>query len=513
MTPDQTLREAIRKTQAKRLAEGSLIEFTKQAWVIVEPTQGFKDNWHLHVIAEHLEAISKGEIKDLLINIPPSCMKSLLVSVMWPAWEWTGDPGLRYLGASYGEDLALRDSQKCRDIITSEWYQESWPEVKIKKGEDMKVKYALTLGGWRMASSVGGRATGEHPDRKIIDDPHSALQAQSDAERGRAIEWFDGTLSTRGASRNASTVVVMQRLHDKDISGHILEDVLGYTHLCLPMRYEKNSQAYKGDPRKEGELLWPEMFPESMVEKLEHRLGEYGSAGQFQQHPSPPGGGILKTKHFQMWKKEIPKFSFVVQSYDCAFTEKTSGDPSACTVWGIFNNSGKPAVMLLDAWAEHLGYPDLRTKVLKEWQSKYGGDETYAGRRADLILVEKKASGQSLLQDLRQSQVPARAYDPGTIDKINRAHIVAPILELDCIWIPESKKNPGRFTTWSRKFMVECEKFPNAEHDDMVDTFSQVLIYLRDSGMLEMDVSKNDDEMPEVDYRQKPLLRENPYSL
>ena len=363
-----------------------------------------------------------------------------------------------------------------------------------------------------MASSVGGRATGEHPDRVIVDDPHSALQAQSDAERSRALEWFDGTISTRGVSRGVAKVIVMQRLHEKDMSGHVLEDLGGYTHLCLPMKYEKTKYASKKDPRKnEGDLLWPEMFPPKTVAMLEQRLGEYGAAGQLQQQPSPPGGGILKTEHFRQWPTthEIPKFSFVIQSYDTAFTEKTTGDPSGCEVWGIFSHLGKPAVMLLDAWCEHLSYPDLRKRVLDEWSSKYGSNKNNEGRRADMVLVEKKASGQSLLQDLRQANVPARPYDPGSVDKVNRAHQVAPLLELGCFWIPESQKQPGEFTTWARPFLAQLEKFPNAEHDEYVDCLTQAMIYLRDAGMLELSRVK-DDEIEEEDYQVKRFI--NPYA-
>lgn len=506
--------DLVRRNKLMRLATKDLMEFTKQAWTVVEPQQEFKDNWHLHVIAEHLEAITRGEIKDLLINIPPGCMKSILVSVMWPAWEWASDPSLRILGASYGEDLALRDSQKCRDIIVSEWYQANWPDVLIKKGEDQKIKYALTKGGWRMATSVGGRATGEHPDRRLVDDPHSSLQAQSDAERGRAIEWFDGTLSTRGVSRGAATVVVMQRLHEKDVSGHILEDLGGYVHLCLPMRYMPGKTTYKRDPRKkEGEILWPELFPEKTVKLLERRLGEYGAAGQLQQEPSPPGGGILKINNFKIWRKdkELPVFDFVIQSYDCAFTEKTTGDPTACTVWGVFQDGKTKGAMLLDAWAENLGYPDMRARVLEEWGSVYGKTDTRTGRRADLVLVEKKASGQSLLQDLQQGNIPARPYEPGSSDKINRAHQVAPILELGCLWIPESHKNPGEYVTWARPFVLQCEKFPNAEHDDYVDTFTQCMIYFRNAGFLELDSFETEKD-DEVDYAALKTRQRNPYA-
>lgn len=515
------LLDAVRRAKLQRLAERDLIEFMKQSWGIIEPGLDFKDNWHLRAIADHLMAVSTGEIENLIINIPPGCCKSLLVSVAWSPWEWTKNPGLRILGASYGSDLAIRDAQKCRDIITSDWYQERWSNVQMKKGSDQKTKYELTGGGWRMATSVGGRATGEHPDRKIVDDPHNAKQAESDAERGAAITWFDRTLSTRGESRGARTVVVMQRLHEQDVTGHILSEQYGYEHLCLPMEYEAPKKKHVtsigwSDPRTApGSLLWPEMFPAPSVTKLKKLLGEYGTAGQFQQRPSPEGGGILKTSHFQLWLKkwELPVFELIVQSYDGAYDDDATSDndPCACTVWGIFEERGKRGAMLLDAWDEHLGYPKFRKKVLEEWQSVYGKTAQRKGRKTDHVLMENKSSGISILQDLRAANIPAVPYNPGRNSKVQRAHNIAPVHELDCIYIPESAKEPGTFVTWARPFVEQVAKFPNAEHDDYVDTYTQALHFLRDSGHFELAFAEL-DEVEEVDYAEKKRKSGNPYA-
>lgn len=513
------LLDAVRKERLKRDAETSLMAFTEQAFSIVEPGIKFRGNWHLNVICEHLEAVSLGEINNLLINIPPGTMKSILVSVCWPAWEWLNDPSLRYMGASYGADLAIRDASKCRDIILSEWYQERWPGVRIKAGSDQKTKYELTGGGWRMSTSVGGRATGEHPDRKIVDDPHNAKQAESEAERESALTWFDRTLSTRGESRGARTVVVMQRLHERDLSGHILADITGYEHVCIPMEYESKRKATSigwVDPRTvKGDLLWPSMFPVESVARLKTVLGSYGSAGQLQQRPAPEGGGILKVDRFQLWPsaEPMPRFEYVLQSYDTAFTTKTDGDPSACTVWGVFTHKNLKCAMLLDAWAEHMGYPALRARLLKEWKSKYGGDPKdpiNRPRRADGLIIEKKASGQSLLQDLNTSGIPAFGYDPGRSDKIARAHQTAPVLELEVLYVPESRKNPGTPMTWAQDFLSQCERFPRDEHDDYVDTFTQAMIYLRDSGWFDLDYTEP-EPLEEYDYYANKR-KGNPYA-
>jgi phage terminase large subunit-like protein len=474
------LLDAVRRAKDMRLCESSLMEFTCQCWDIIEPSTKFVDNWHLRAIAEHLEAVSLGEIENLIINIPPGCCKSILVSVAWPAWEWTKRADLRFLGASYGADLAIRDAQKCRDIITSPWYQARWPKVQLRKGSDQKTKYELTSGGWRMATSVGGRATGEHPDRKLVDDATSAKQAESDAEREGANDWFDRTLSTRGESRGARTVVVMQRLAENDLTGHIIAEKYGYELLCLPMEYDVPKKKHVTcigweDPRTvQGSLLWPEMFPAPSVKKLKKLLGEYGTAGQFQQRPSPIGGGILKTKHFQLWpaKKTIPTFDYIVQSYDGAYDDDSTSknDPSACTVWGCFTEViGKNKVqgaMLLDAWDDHLGYPAFRKKVVADWHEVYGKSSERKGKKADAVLVENKSSGISILQDLRAANIPAIPYNPGNASKVMRANAVAPVHELDVVYILESSKEPGEFVTWARPFVEQVGKFPKATHDD-----------------------------------------------
>jgi predicted phage terminase large subunit-like protein len=207
----------------------------------------------------------------------------------------------------------------------------------------------------------------------------------------------------------------------------------------------------------------------------------------------------LKTDNFKLWPsdKELPVLDYIVQSYDCAFTEKTSGDPTACTVWGTFKTKDKSGAILLDAWSAHLSYPELRKKFIKEWHSVYGKTSSRKGRK-------------SLLQDLRAANIPAIPYNPGNADKVNRAHQVAPVLELGCLWIPESTKYSGRPITWAQDFLEQCTKFPNAEHDDYCDTFTQTMILLRDQGRFELQFAEL-DVVEEVDYKSK--RRYNPYGV
>lgn len=522
---------AVELEQLRRTAERvrrSLHAFTQEFWQVIEPGSPFRDNWHISDICAHLEGVYHGTIKNLLINVPPGTSKSTLTSVMFPAWCWAQDAGKRFFGASYSESLSIRDAMLCRDIIQSDRYRKMFPHVAIKSDVNQKTHYGLTEGGWRLATSVGGRGTGMHPHFKIVDDPHNVKQSESDVERQNALDWFDGTLSSRGLLLNAATVVIMQRLHAKDLTGHIMQSA-GYKdwdHIVIPMRYEphlpraRTSLGFR-DPRKsEGELLWPDLLPESKVQATEAVLGSYRTAGQLQQRPSPAGGGILVTAHFQLWPAAapLPDLHFIIQSYDTAFTEDTQNDPTACTVWGIFykkleDGEQVRCVLLLDAWQEWLKYPALRKRLTDDWTVKYGGvkgDPVHPARRADVLLIEEKGSGISVIQELRRTGVPVHCYNPGRASKTQRAQVASAVLETDCVYLIESKKDPGQPVTWARDLVKQCEDFPNGENDDLVDTTTQALIYINHSELIHLPVVA-EEEPEELDYKDR-RARTNPYA-
>lgn len=511
--------ELVQREKDRRAASASLYEFVKQSWHVVEPGIPFIPSWHIEVICEHLESVSAGDIHRLLINIPPRHSKSTIVSVMWPAWEWITDPAQKFLCASYSGNLSTRDNLKTRRLLQSPWYQERWGHMFAFAGDqNAKQRFENDKTGYRLATSVGGTATGEGGSRLILDDPHGAQAAQSEVMRESDLEWFDMVWSTRLNNPKADAMVtVMQRLHERDISGHILNDIKGWEHICIPAEWDGKSRKTSLGPydprRKKGELICPERFGEAEITNLKQLLGAYGTAGQLQQDPAPSEGGILKTAHFGLWPAAagLPPFEYILQSYDCAFTERTTGDPTACTVWAMFTHKGERNAMLIDAWDEHLSYPELRARAVKDWTTEYGGmtkDSPYSrARRPDRILVEAKASGQSLLQDLRLAKVPAVGYNPGQADKVSRAHQAAPTLELGLLWVPESGKNPGQPASWAAAFLKQLGKFPVAEHDDYVDTFTQAIIYLKNDGWFELPRARDVDEP-----RNLNTPRINPYA-
>ena len=515
--------DLIAKEQARRRASASLYEFVQQAWHVMEPGVPFIGSWHIELICEHLEAVSAGEIQRLLINIPPRHSKSTIVSVAWCAWEWLTAPEQKFLAASYSGTLSIRDNLKARRLIQSPWYQERWGHMfELAGDQNAKQRFENNKTGYRLATSVGGTATGEGGSRLILDDPHGAQDAQSDTMRETALEWFDMVWSTRlNNPKTDAMVTVMQRLHQKDISGHILEDIGGWEHICIPAEWDgKKRRTVLGpyDPRTyKGELICPERFGPDEITRLKQQLGTYGASGQLQQDPTPTEGGILKTDCFNLWPsaQRLPQFEYILQSYDSAFTERTTGDPTACTVWGVFTHRGVRNAMLMDAWDEHLSYPELRSRVIRDWTSEYGADSSAKagmptkGRRPDRLLVEAKASGQSLLQDLRLAKVPAVGYNPGQADKVSRAHQTAPTLELGLLWIPESAKNPGQPVSWAQPFLNQVAKFPVAEHDDYVDTFTQAVIFLKNERWFDLPEARDVDDKP-------PRQREgrvNPYAV
>nr|WP_084682922.1 phage terminase large subunit [Neorhizobium vignae] len=325
----------------------TLAGFAAEAWHVLEPKAHLVWGWPLQAMADHLEAVSRGEITRLLTNCPPGLMKSLLHSVFWPAWEW-GPAGLahmRYLTSSYSQDNVMRDNTKMRRLVESEWYRSLWPEVQLASDQNAKGKFENTRSGGRegrpFASMTGGRG-----DRVIIDDPHSTETAESDVERANTVRIFRESISDRlNDLERSAIVVIMQRLHENDVAGTILKLRLPYVHLCLPMEYDPSPYKSSGrmidpgeptrigfvDPRTaDGELLLPERFSREAVEALKVVKGSYGYAGQYQQRPTAREGGLFKRHWFEgKIVRQAPPGTRWVRHWDLAATKKTTAAKTA----------------------------------------------------------------------------------------------------------------------------------------------------------------------------------------
>ena len=451
----------------------SLKEFTKSSWPAIEPGRDFHDNWHIDAISDHLQAVVEGDIKRLIINIPPRHMKSISVAVALPAWTWTIQPSKKFLYASYAGSLSIRDSVKCRRLIDSRWYKEHFGEsFKLTGDQNQKQRFENDHTGARIATSVDGALTGEGGDIIVIDDPHNVRESESSTVRDGVLEWWDKAMQTRlNDPKTGAFIIIMQRVHEKDLTGHILANEMEgeWDHLCIPARYEighptpTRSRLGFTDPRtKEGDILWPERIDVKTLENLERSLGSYASAGQLQQRPMPKGGGILKAEWWVPWENaELPEIEYVLQSWDTAFSTKEKSSYSARTTWGVFRMNGQINAMVLEMWYDRVSYPDLRKLA----------QEAYYDWEPDAVLIEKKASGQSLLQDLRMAGVPVLEYMPDR-DKEARAHASSALLEDGRIYYPSGKK-------WAKNLIDICASFPATDNDDIVDTCTQAWLRLR----------------------------------
>lgn len=493
------------------LYSSSLHTFIKGAWPIIEGGREFVDGWHLQAICEHLEAVYKGDIRMLLINEPPRCMKSTAFPVAMPAWIWTREPSFQFLFLSYVARLTIRDSVKCRRIINSKWYQQRWGHKFQLLGDvNSKIRFDNNKTGYRIATSIGGAGTGEGGDIIGIDDPNDAGETESDVIRESTNEWCDHVLSTRlNNPKTGRIVIVQQRLHSQDYSGHILaKEIPNLVHLCLPMEFERsrrcitvplpstNGKPWK-DPRiKEGELLWPERFGEQEVENLKKSMdSDYVVAGQLQQRPSPAEGGILKKDWFQWWKEPSPpKCDFVLQSWDTALSTKADACYSCCTTWGVFKDKHDVShVILLDTWHGRVEYPDLRrmaTRLARNYHDTHIDHpvpEDYV-LKPDMILIEAKANGLSLIQDLNRAGLIVNRFDPvkhGGGDKTVRARLMSHVLEAGRIWVPAKPPHYTSLRNYADVFVNSCASFPNdADSRDYVDSMSQAIIKLMSSGLI-----------------------------
>jgi len=440
----------------KELCSRSLAAFVRRAWHVLEPGQPYIHGWHVDAVCEHLEAITHGDISRLLVNIPPGTMKSTLVSVFWPAWEWgpCNKPSTRVIGASHEQGLAVRDTRKMRNLIISDWYQSRWPTA-LTSDQNQKTFYENDQTGFRQACAVAGM-TGRRGDRVIWDDPHSVEAALSDAHRETALRVFQETLPTRLNNPDTSAIViVMQRLHEMDVSGLILENDYGYEHLCLPMEYEperhcKTSIGFSDPRTKEGELLFPERFSRETVDRDKKVMGSFAVAGQLQQRPAPRGGGFFAWQSISVIQR-APKIIRKVRYWDKAGTDG-GGAYTAGVLMGV---SDENEYIVLDVVRGQWGAPQ-REKTIRQ-TAELDGPEVE-------VWIEQepgsggKESAQNTIKNLSGFNIRA---ERATGDKAVRAEPYSVQVEAGNVKILRAD--------WNKDFIDEHKTFPVGKYKDQID--------------------------------------------
>ncbi|WP_457105935.1 phage terminase large subunit [Methylobacterium sp. P5_C11] len=461
---EQARRSAKAERERIRTRCASLASFVEEAWHVLEPNQPYVHGWHIEALCAHLEAITHGRFlalgleNRLLINVPPGTMKSLFVSVFWPAWEWGPCclAGLRYLTTSYKEDFVKRDARRMRDLVSSAWYRALWPHVALSRSGE--ISFANTATGSRegmpFASLTAGRG-----DRVIIDDPHSTETAESETERERTLRIFRESVTTRlNDPARSAIVVIMQRLHERDVSGEILRLGLGYVHLMLPMEFEPDRACRTpifADPRTlDGELLFPERFPRAVVERDKVPLGAYAVAGQFQQRPAPREGGLFDRAGFGI-VDALPPIEKWVRAWDFAGTRKRPGaDPD----WTVGVRMGRGADKRFYI-ADVVRVRETPGKVRQRLINTASQDGAAVGIRIP------KDAGQAGIAQAEDYVTALAGFIVSAVaptgSKEVRAKPLSSQVEVGNVMLLRA--------SWNELFLEEVGLFPAGSHDDQVD--------------------------------------------
>lgn len=463
ITPEHVL-------EARRELSKSLVGFVRLAWSQLEPGTPYIHGRHIDVIAEHLEAVHRGEIKRLLINVPPGAMKSLLCGVFFPAWEWgpMKRPDLRYVGIAHEQGLGVRDNLKTRRLIETPWYQNTFPHVQLVKDQNEKLNFENTARGFRQVATPSN-VTGKRGDRVICDDLLSAENANSEAHREGVNRWYRESLPTRLNKPSESAIVnIMQRLHERDVSGLILAEDMGYETVIIPMRYEPDRVYYTSRGRvdwrtEEGELMFPERFPEETVAQLEKTMGAYGAASQLQQRPAPRDGGLFKESWFQI-VDAMPAVTRTVRAWDFAATRKAGTNNPDWTV-GVRMSKTVDGRFIVTGVKRFRGSGGEVESALRNTAITDGTSVTIR------MPQDPGASGKILVEGYTKmlAGYAVKVARP-TGDKATRAAPAASAAEVGNIMIYRS--GDEQQDAWIRPFLDELCLFPSGAHDDQVDAFA-----------------------------------------
>jgi len=471
--PDEALKEflMLKEAEARLIlrdkAQKNFMPFVHHVY------ENFIEGRHHIEIAKKLEKVANGEIDRLIVNMPPRHSKSELASYLMPAWFLGRNPKLKIIQATHNTELAVRFGRKVRDLIDSEEYAHIFPETDLKADSKAAGRWETSAGGEYFAAGVGAAVTGRGADLFIIDDPHSEQDALSEGRLDEAYEWYTSGPRQR-LQPGGKIIVVMTRWGLRDLTGRLIKsqsnDVLSDKWEVVEFPAIMPSD----------KPLWPEFWKKDDLLKVKASLPVQKWGAQWQQQPTAEEGAIVKKEWWKIWTKEdIPDVDYVIQSYDTAFSKKESADYSAITTWGVFRSdeTGADNIILMDARRGRWNFPELKEKALEE----------YDYWEPDMMIVEAKASGMPLTDELRRTGIPIMNYTPSKgRDKVTRMHTVAPLFEAGMVWAPEKR--------FADEVIDECMAFPNGEHDDYVDSMTMALIRFRQGGFISLNGEEDDTE-------------------
>jgi len=450
--------ERAKKIEKAEEAREHYMDFVHAVW------PEFINGRHHKIMSEKFDRVARGECKRLIVNMPPRHTKSEFASYLFPAWLMGRNPKLKIMQTTHTAELAFRFGRKVRNLMNSEDYKQIFENVELRADSQAAGRWETSAGGEYFAAGVGGAVTGRGADLLIIDDPHSEQDALSPTALEHAYEWYTSGPRQR-LQPGGTIVIVMTRWAENDLTGKLLrqqaKDVLADEWEIVEF------PALMPDT---DEPLWPEFWNKKDLLAVKGSLTVGKWEAQWQQNPTSDVSAILKREWWKTWEKDSPPtLSYVLQSYDTAFSKQTNADYSAITTWGVFypEEGGPPNIILMDAKRGRWDFPELRRIALDEY--KYWDPEC--------VLIEAKASGMPLTQELRNMGIPVSNYSPSRgNDKFTRVNSIAPIFESGLVWCPE--------TRWAEEVVEECAAFPAGEHDDYVDTVTQALRRFREGGFV-----------------------------
>ena len=470
-TEDKILKLELRLAQLDRI-EGchkNFINFVRAMW------PEFITGRHHKIIADKLERVASGELKRLIVNMPPRHTKSEFASYLFPAWMIGKNPDMKIIQATHTTELAVGFGRKVKNLLERDEYQEIFSESRLAADSKASGRWDTARGGMYYAVGVGSNLAGRGADLCIIDDPHSEQTAMSNNGFDDAWDWYTGGPRQR-LQPGGAIIVVMTRWSDKDLTAQLTRsmarDPLADQWEIVEFPMELPS----------GEPCWPEYWGQDDLTAVKASLPVAKWNAQYQQNPTGDETSILKREWWKVWEKEkVPNLEYVIQSYDTAFSKRETADYSAITTWGVFypNESGTPNLILLDSVKGRWDFPELKEKAYEVY--KFWDPET--------VIIEAKATGMPLTHELRNMGIPVVNFTPSRgNDKLARVHSVAPLFESGMIWAPDE--------TWAEELIEECAAFPNGEFDDLVDSTTQALMRYRQGNFVQLPTDDWDTPEP-----------------
>ena len=454
--------------------QGNFLKFVKHVW------PSFIAGNHHRIFAEKLEKVARGELKRLIVNMPPRHTKSEFASYLFPAWVMGQRPETKIIQATHTAELAVGFGRKVKNLIDSEIYRDVFPELALAKDAKASGRWSTDKGGEYYAVGVGGALAGRGANLCIIDDPVSEQDALSPTALDNIYEWYTSGPRQR-LQPGGAIIIVMTRWSIRDLTAKVLQkQAEGGADKWEVVEFP----AIFPDTDK---VLWPEFWSREELDGVRASIPVAKWNAQYLQNPTAEEGAIVKRDWWNVWDSdEPPTCSYIIQSYDTAFTKSERSDYSAITTWGVFHpdDGDEAAIILLDAEKGRWEFPELKDAALR----------LYGEYEPDLVLIEQKASGTPLTQDLRKMGIPVSGFTPGRgADKFSRMNACAPVFESGMVYAPEAR--------WAEEVIEECAAFPNGEHDDLADSMSQAILRFRQGNFIRTRSDEEDEDF--YNYRSK----------